>query len=222
MTSGMNGARRRTLATRLAGACARQDTFSNACTLAILVVASAPALASAAAPPVPTALAPRSGAAFQAATAAVSNCNDTGSGSLRLAVAAAASGAIIDMTMLPCSLITLTTGAILIDHAVANLTLLGPTDHDLEINGNGLGRVLVHNGEGTLVLDHLAVTKGSYTSGYYGGGCIYAFGSVVLQHSRVSDCTLHLPSYDAPGGGIYAKVDLTMTNSVLGGNSAIA
>src|SRR5690606_7928345 len=42
----------------------------------------------------------------------VSNCNDSGAGSLRKAVAAAAEGDTIDLTQLSCSFITLTSGEI--------------------------------------------------------------------------------------------------------------
>jgi len=154
-----------------------------------------------------------------ATTASVTNCNNTGAGSLRAAVATHAD--VIDMTALACSTISLSTGAIIIDHDVPNVVLYGPTDHRLTIDGNHLGRVLVHNGEGTLTLDHLTLTNGSYLSGYYGGGCIYAFGSAVLQDSTVSNCTLSLENYVANGGGILVKHDLTLNSSVLSGNQAL-
>ena len=156
----------------------------------------------------------------QAATAvAVTNCNDAGAGSLRAAVATHAS--VIDMTALACSTISLSTGAIIIDHDVPDVALNGPTSHALTIDGNNLGRVLVHNGEGTLTLDHVTLTKGSYLSGYYGGGCIYAFGSVTMQNATVSNCTLSLANYAAFGGGIYARHDLTLNDSVVSGNQAL-
>ena len=157
----------------------------------------------------------------QAAVSTVMNCNDHGSDSLRAAVAASTDGTVIDLSALACSTITLTTGAIIINHAVANLTLAGPANSTLTIAAGDHSRVLVHNGEGTLTLDHLTVTHGSYLSGYYGGGCIYAFGSVTMQYSTVSNCTLQLPSGDVRGGGIYAKGNLTLTRSVLSGNQAI-
>jgi len=152
----------------------------------------------------------------------VSNCDDSGPGSLRASLVGAANGAVVDMTGLACSTISLSTGALIVQPPADNLTLNGPTDHALTITGNDLGRVLVHNGEGTLTLDHVTVTHGSYTSGYYGGGCIYGYGSVALQHSTVSNCTLNLPSgLWVKGGGIYAKGDLALTDSVVSGNQAI-
>ena len=150
---------------------------------------------------------------------AVTNCNDSGAGSLRAAVATHAG--VIDMTALACSKISLSTGAIIIDHDVFDVALNGPTGHPLAIDGNQLGRVLVHNGEGTLTLDHVTLTNGSYLSGYYGGGCIYAFGSVTMQNSTVSNCTLSLGNYAALGGGIYARHDLTLNDSVLSSNQAL-
>lgn len=159
------------------------------------------------------------GAGSASAALAVSNCNDHGSGSLRDAVIAATNGSVIDMTQLACSTISLSTGALIVDHAVSNLTLNGPTSKILKIDGAYSGRVLVHNGEGTLTLDHLTVTHGLYASGYYGGGCIYALGSVTLQHSVVSNCTVQLGEQRfVYGGGIWATHNLVMTSSTLRDN----
>ena len=161
------------------------------------------------------------GAASSTAVAAsVTNCNDAGAGSLRAAVATHA--AVIDMTTLACSTITLSTGAIIVDHEVPDVTFKGPTGHGLSIDANHNGRVLVHNGEGMLTLDHLTLTNGSYVNFYYGGGCVYAFGSVTLQNSTISNCLLSFGSFAAKGGGIYVKRDLTLNDSVLSGNQALA
>jgi len=59
-----------------------------------------------------------------AATVPVTNCNDGGSGSLRSAVASAASGDTVDLRALRCSAITLVNGPIAI--AQTDLTLMGP------------------------------------------------------------------------------------------------
>ncbi len=88
----------------------------------------------------------------------VTNCDDSGPGSLRDAVLSAASGQTIDLTNTGCSLITLTTGAIGIGQAA--LTLQGPTSEFLEISGNNNYQVLFHSGAGTLVIDHLALAAG--------------------------------------------------------------
>ena len=152
------------------------------------------------------------------ATATVSNCLNSGAGSLRDAVATDA--AIIDMTALGCSTISLTTGAIIVNHNAANVAFMGPTDHLLTIDGNNNGRVLVHNGEGLLTLDHVKLTNGSYANGYAGGGCVYANGSATLQNATISNCTLNFTDYDANGGAIYVMHDLTLNDSVISGNLA--
>jgi len=89
----------------------------------------------------------------QANTIVVQNCNDNGSGSLRAAVAAAASGDIIDLTQLACTRITLTTGQITVP--LTSLTLNGPGPDQLNIDGNSGGnhygpfahlQILAHRG----------------------------------------------------------------------------
>jgi len=70
--------------------------------------------------------------------------------------------------------------------------------------------------------NHLTLTNGSYVNFYYGGGCVYAFGSVTLQNSTISNCLLSFGSFAAKGGGIYVKRDLTLNDSVLSGNQALA
>lgn len=59
-----------------------------------------------------------------AATIRVTNCNDAGAGSLRAAVAVAASGDTIDLRSLTCSRITLASGRIVLPQD--DLSLLGP------------------------------------------------------------------------------------------------
>lgn len=163
----------------------------------------------------------RGGPRSEAALLAVENCADAGRGSLRSAIAAATNNTVISMTALDCSKISLTTGALIIDHAVSNLFINGPTSHTLTIDANYLGRAIVHNGEGTLTLDHLTITHGSYTSGYDGGACIYALGSVTLQHSTVANCTTALPAAGVIGGGMLIRGNLVMTDSILRGNQVV-
>src|ERR1041385_2044258 len=64
----------------------------------------------------------------------VQNCDDAGAGSLRDAVTPAAAGDTIDLTQLQCSVISLSTGAILI--GTTGLTLQGPGAHQLALYGN--------------------------------------------------------------------------------------
>src|SRR5688572_1256572 len=93
-----------------------------------------------------------------AATRVVGNCNDSGVGSLRAVVAAAASGDVIDLRPLGCSRILLTSGSIAVPQA--SLTILGRTRYGLTIDGNRADRVFLHTGTGTLRIDHVSVANG--------------------------------------------------------------
>lgn len=129
-----------------------------------------------------------------AAIAVVSTCNDAGTGSLRKAVASAASGDTIDLSGLPCSTITLTTGAITV--GVADLTLHGAGDNATLIDANHTSRVFTHTGTGLLKLQDLTVKRGTVyvPDGVAFGGCIYSKGSVRLDHALVKYCVANSPA----------------------------
>jgi len=89
----------------------------------------------------------------------VTSCADDGSpGTLRSAVAAAASGDTLDLTELTCGTITLLTGQIEVH--LDDLTLTGPGADVLTIDGNDNGRVFHHDGVGTLTLGGMTITHG--------------------------------------------------------------
>jgi len=81
----------------------------------------------------------------QAATHVVANCADTGAGSLRDAVAMAATGDTVDARNLRCGSIAL---ARRIDVPQANLTVLGPGTARLAIDANFADRLFLHTGRG--------------------------------------------------------------------------
>lgn len=154
----------------------------------------------------------------------VTNCDDSGSGSLRDAVQnLAASGDVIDLTQLTCSTISLTTGSIIV--AENDLTLRGPASDSLTIDGAndplGYG-VLFHNGTGTLEVDHLTIAHGAkYTNtsnAYAQGGCIFSSGNVTLNYSTVSNCSATAAADLARGGGIYAHGNVMLDHSTITGN----
>jgi hypothetical protein len=152
------------------------------------------------------------------ATATVTSCADDGPGSLRAAVATHA--AIIDMTALACSKVTLSTGAIVTAADVPSVSFNGPTSHMLTIDANHNGRAFLHNGAGTLTLDHVKLVNGSYDDAN-DGGCVYSAGSAVLQNSIISDCVLVVgPQLYAAGAAILVHHDLTLNDSLLSGNVA--
>jgi hypothetical protein len=133
-----------------------------------------------------------------AATWTVDTCSEANSGSgstgsLRYAVANAASGDTIDLTQLACSTISLHTGAIAVTQDT--LVLQGPGVDALEISGRYNGsyqndRIITHSGTGTLSILGMSIAYGqvSSTTGDVLGGCIYSAGTLSLRNARVSDC----------------------------------
>jgi hypothetical protein len=155
----------------------------------------------------------------------VHNCNDSGSGSLREALADAGSGDTIDLTQLSCSQITLTTGSILFDQAT--ITLQGPGWKYLSIDGNDAYAPLLHAGNGALYINDLAIEHGKkyFTDAQIDdarGGCIFSSGSVVLSGSEVAYCTARstTTAHDALGGAIYAYTGVSLSNSGVVGCAA--
>ena len=153
-----------------------------------------------------------------AATRMVTSCADDGAGSLRAAVASAASGDTIDLTQVACSGITLTTGAILVD--VDDLELVGPGANALTLSGDDADRVLVHPHGGTLHVRDLAVRNGyNRAEGFHvaGGGCIASAGYVILESAIARDC--RATGIGAYGGAVYAY-SLLAVDSTIAGNTA--
>jgi hypothetical protein len=150
----------------------------------------------------------------------VTNCDDSGPGSLREAYFNAVDGDAIDLRNLDCSTITLTTGALTNNPSAHNLTLLGPGEDALTIDGGNANRVLVHNGDAILGLVGLTITNGSYF-GTYGGGCVYSYGDVIAQHVVLANCTLSAPGNgNAYGGAIYARGGVETIYSTIRDSSA--
>jgi hypothetical protein len=152
----------------------------------------------------------------------VTSCDDAGPGTLREAYFNAVDGDVIDLSQLACSEISLTTGALTDSLAVGDIGIEGAGKYALTINGNNNGRVLVHNGSGTLTLYGLTISGGSY-SGPYGGGCIYSYGNVLLEAANVSSCSLSSSGTDhAYGGAIYAKNNVLLAGAKVSESSAHA
>ncbi len=154
-----------------------------------------------------------------AGMAAVTSCaDDNDSGTLRNVIAAAGEGDTIDLGALTCSVITLTQGAIPV--LLDNLTISGPGQDKLAIDGACADRVFVHYGSDTLRLRGLTVRNGvNILAGYMvaGGACVLSGGYVTLEGSTVGGCLAN--GEGAYGGGILAY-GLTMYTSTLSGNTA--
>src|SRR4051812_34593645 len=105
----------------------------------------------------------------------VANCDDSGPGSLRDAIAVAGDFDVIDLTHLACSRITLTSGELV--STPSRLSLLGPGAGALTIDAAGASRVLSHTGNLGLRVSGLTITGGA-TDGI--GGCIATASAVGL------------------------------------------
>ena len=172
-----------------------------------------------------------------ATTRQVTSCADDGSaGTLRAVVATAASGDTIDLSPLPgadpaCtnSTITLGQGEIAIP---VNLTLSGPANTELAIVAGGNFRVLDSTSTDApnayLRISSLKIASNGTYHGDHLGGCVYAKGTVYLDHATVAHCVAYGAGSsgkyvgNTQGGGIFAH-DVDMANgSVVSGNTATA
>ena len=182
-------------------------------------------------------LAPASALALETWT--VTSCADanigdpvTKTGTLRYALLNATSPAIIDMSKLTCSTITLEQGELTTN--VGTVFLTGPTPNRLTIDAsalptiNGNYRVLAHTSTAagaTLYAYNLRLI-GGHDSGpnKTSGGCLYSAGSVVLHNTYVGHCTVSNSStiHPAYGGGIYAVGNVSMYSSTVAYNYATA
>jgi hypothetical protein len=153
-----------------------------------------------------------------AATLTVTTVQDAGAGSLRQAIADAASDSTITFassltgkTIYLASTLTLSKNVTISGAGLASqITISGDTDK----NGSGNVGVFHVNSGITVTLDSLIITKGSASS----GGGIENSGTLNLTKSSVSG-----NSATFSGGGINsANGTLNITNSTISGNSAAA
>jgi hypothetical protein len=167
-----------------------------------------------------------------------SNCDDSGPGSLRDAIAAANDRDFVIYTPeLTCSTITLTTGEITI--SADNLEILGPGAVQLKVTSEGRSRVFRHNGAGFLRLYGMTVEGGYLSRPAAGskdvrGGCIFSNGKLRLGSTNrvstvaysvfVENCTAVADEAGATakGGGVFAVEGLEMYRSRVSNSKAIA
>jgi len=161
-----------------------------------------------------------------AASIAVTNCNDSGPGSYRQAVADALSGDTIDLTNTGCSTITLTTGDVIT--AVNDLTLQGPGALGLTISGGYTYRPLEHIGSGTVTINDVSIADGKkyLADGGFGnasGGCIASgAGTVAINNSWIKYCDAGSSSTTTPvrGGAVFGYTGVTVIDSIVSGSTA--
>lgn len=150
------------------------------------------------------------------ATLTVTNTNDSGAGSLRDAIANAASGDTITFDLAVPATIALTSGELFIDKS---LTIEGPGANDLSIRGmSGFGfRVMeIDHANLNVTLSGLTLTGGSDLSA--GGLFNTSTGLVTLTNCAVTNNT-GVDGGDGIGaGGIYNSGTMVITGSTVSGN----
>jgi len=163
------------------------------------------------------------------ATLTVTSTADAGAGSLRQALADAATGDTITFdASLHGSTITLTSGELSV---MRGLTVSGPGPSLLALDGGGVSR-LFHlfpsNGTATVTISGLTLTNGvGLTGGAIFSDTVWDKPSITLNVSncviRANRATDH-PSVYAGGGGVLAARNtfLTMTDCEIGANHANA
>ena len=137
----------------------------------------------------------------RAATFTVTNTNDSGPGSLRQAVldanAAAGSDTIVFDPAVFNSPQTITLAAQLVSNAVPEtdtLTIVGPGRDLLTISGNGVTRILQHQGSRTMSISGMTLTKGL---GSGNGGALNNSGTMTVTSVHFKENTA-----TSEGGGI--------------------
>lgn len=151
-------------------------------------------------------------------TRTVTTCtdDDADTGSLRAALESVPSTEDLSVNFsLTCSKISLSSALVNFAHAV---TLNGPTDHVLTIDGNRHDRVFIHYGTGAMTVSHLTFARGLYSGNMPGGGGIYAVGDVVLDSATVSESQVYAPA--TKGGGVFSLGTVTLSHSTISGNVA--
>ena len=149
--------------------------------------------------------------------AQVTNTNDAGAGSLREAIANAASGDIITFaaglagqTITLSSTLTINQTDLIIDASALGTGNKITVERD---TGAGNFRVFTHTATGTFTINNLIVQNGRENS----GGGIYSPGDVVVIASQISN---NSDATSDNGGGIFSIGNVTVTNSTISDNTA--
>jgi hypothetical protein len=163
----------------------------------------------------------------------VTNRNDSGSGSLRAAIANATSGEVINFTKSAQGTITLTSGPLVV--SAANLTISGPGSNKLTISGGGkftdfilLGSAPPSSPVPALVvasgvsISGMTIANGNASNNGYGdGGGIVSFVALSVSNSVLKDN--QAPSGSGAGGAIDfvagSNASLSLNSDDFNGNS---
>ena len=152
-------------------------------------------------------------------TLTVTNNNDSGTGSLRAAIAAAQSGDTIDFSSkLDGKTITLTSGELLITDSV---TIDGPGANQLAVSGNNASRVFEVAAGQNVTISGLTITDGSAPD--QGGGILNDGSNLTLSGDNFTQNVAdESATSSAQGGGLQSLGgDLTITGCQITGNQAL-
>lgn len=156
----------------------------------------------------------------------VTDCGDSGAGTLRGIIATAGNGSTVDASA--CSTITLSTGAIAVTQN--SLTINGPVAGRTTITAIGSlvkDRIFTHTGNLNFTLNRLDIEYGRAYDGSLSnpgpgvnGGCIASSGNVFLTDSIVSHCSANSLHGRVYGGGVFASKVVWATRSTIMDNLA--
>jgi hypothetical protein len=146
-------------------------------------------------------------AGAQAATLTVTNLNDSGPGSLRQAIASAASGDTITFAVR--GTITLISGQLTLDK---DLTIAGPGAGMLAISGNDASGVFWVNAGVTATIDGLTLRDGVASGSDY-GDAIHNRGTLTLTRSTVTANPGGTAIYNRFQGGVMTIRDSVITQN---------
>jgi hypothetical protein len=108
--------------------------------------------------------------------------------------------------------ITLTQGELDLTNTAGTITIAGPGDDQLTVDGNDASRVFLIDAGASAAISGLAIADGNVVDG--NGGGIENFGTLTLTGSALSGNSA------SGGGGIENDGTLTLTDCTLSGNSA--
>src|SRR5687768_10302809 len=143
----------------------------------------------------------------------VLNNDNSGAGSLRDAIAAAAAGDTIDLTAL--------SGTITLSSQLTvskNLTFAGPGRDRLALSGNGMTRVMSIEDGVSVHISDLTIERGRHSS----GAGVYSLGDIVLDRVAFrGNVALQSSGFRGTGGALYvAGGNLTATDTEFTDNAA--
>jgi hypothetical protein len=144
-----------------------------------------------------------------AATVTVTNCNDSGTGSLRQAIADAAPGDTVTFALAPvCSTISLASTLTITN----SIDIMGPGAAILSVDGGGSVRDFLVSSGSSPTISGITIKGGS---GSFGGGIYNNYGDLTLDDTAITGDS----ATDYGGGGVANYGTLAVANSTFTNDS---